>query len=315
MSLTRSEHALCLPVPEKATKQYNYCFLPAAPKGEEAVQLVPGEGVIFTLNHGPLKSCTISSPELKAIASDPTDMLFQALNAILQRTGAKLVTPSEADFACANPESHRKNEKAYHVKAHRGSKDGYLFFLSNGIFFGFKKPLAFFPFHQIESVSYTAVLQRTFNLVVTATLDPSAGPQEIEFSMLDQADFGGIDGYIKKHQLQDASMAEARKAKQFKVNGKQAPEGDGVGELEKAEQEAVDEEDEMEEDYDPEEDGDSDGSGSSGDEDEYEDGEGGDLVEEELGSEAEDVEVSDDEEDAGKTKPHHGPDVDDEDQL
>ena len=129
--------------------------------------------------------------------------------------------------------------------------------------------------------------------------------------MIDQAQFAGIDAYIKTHELQDASMAEARKAKRHTINGKRgadpdkAENGDKPGELQKAEQqmqEEEDEEDELEEDYDPGSEGESEGSGtSSEEEDDYADGEEVDanLVEQELGSEAEDVE----------------PDPEDEDQL
>lgn len=180
---------------------------------------------------------------------------------------------------------------------------GFLFFLENGIFFGFKKPLAFYSFNDIDSVSYTAVLQRTFNLVIVARGKDDAESQEIEFSMLDQADFAGIDAYIKKHQLQDSSMAEARRAKQFKVNGAkgtttESEADNGQSELQKAEQELEDEEDELEEDYDPGSDGESEGSGSSDEEDDYKypaNKKGKDLVKDELGSEAEDVEITDEE--------------------
>lgn len=305
-------HALRVPVPEKAQKQYNFCLLPASDSGAAT------EAVIWTVNHGPLKSCHIHDPEL---VKGTDDVLEQALDFVMQQTGGKLIMPSDDQFASSLRESHRKADVAYHVKAFRGSKEGtftllycalinsltspgYLFFLSTGIFFGFKKPLLFFPFSDIESVSYTSVLQRTFNMNVLVRLGPEEAPSEIEFSMLDQADFAGIDGYVKKHQLQDASLAEARRAKKVgKVNGgknasTETEDDDGRTELEKAEQELEDEEDEMEEDYDPDEDGDEDGSESdSEDEDaDYSRGKGTDLVAAELGSEAEDVSQSEDEE-------------------
>jgi hypothetical protein len=158
-------------------------------------------------------------------------------------------------------------------------------------------------------VSYTSVLQRTFNLNILAR--PSGGTdedtQELEFSMIDQADFDGIDTYIKRHGLQDASLAEARRAKKYNVNGGNKTEDgaavEGVveeeSELQKAQQELEDLEDEDEEDYDPGSDDGSDGSGSSSEEDSDEDefhedadqvSDGDEnLVEQELGSEAEDV--------------------------
>lgn len=125
--------------------------------------------------------------------------------------------------------------------------------------------------------------------------------------MIDQADFAGIDAYVKRHGLQDASLAEARRAKKYNVNGAKGEEGaaeeegaeGGESELQKAERELEDQEDEEEEDYDPGSDGESEGSGSSSEEEDG-DGEGGgdddddddeeeDLVKDELGSEAEDV--------------------------
>jgi hypothetical protein len=182
---------------------------------------------------------------------------------------------------------------------------GYLFLLSTGILFAFKKPLLFFSFDTIDSVSYTSVLQRTFNLNVMAR--PNGGSeednQEFEFSMIDQADFSGIDTYIKRHGLQDASLADARRAKVYNVNKATGEDqttaeaaGEDESELQKAQRELEDQEDEEEEDYDPGSE-DSEGSGSSSDEDddEEEDGAGQesdedmDLVKDELGSEAEDV--------------------------
>jgi hypothetical protein len=124
--------------------------------------------------------------------------------------------------------------------------------------------------------------------------------------MIDQADYGGIDAYIKKHSLQDASLAEKRKAKKLNIN---APKGgeDGTNaagggddgeeeesELQRAQRELEDIEDEEEEDYDPGSDGESEGSGASSEEEDedYATTTGhGNLVQEELGSEAEEVEM------------------------
>jgi hypothetical protein len=89
--------------------------------------------------------------------------------------------------------------------------------------------------------------------------------EEIEFSMLDQADFAGIDDYIKRHGLNDASLAAGRRAKRYGVNDpKVKDEANGAGEngavaaededmedgeteLQKAERLLQDEEDEEEE--------------------------------------------------------------------
>ena len=123
--------------------------------------------------------------------------------------------------------------------------------------------------------------------------------------MIDQADFSGIDTYVKRHNLQDASMAEQRRAQKYNVNGttsstkddNEKGEGAEEGELQKAQREAQDMEDEDEdeeedENFDPGSEGESEGSGS-GSEEEDDDGGNvdadGNLIEMELGSEAEDV--------------------------
>lgn len=177
---------------------------------------------------------------------------------------------------------------------------GYLFFLPNGIVFGFRKPVAFFAFSAIDSISYTSVLQRTFNLVISARETPEAEPKDIEFSMIDQVDFAGIDEYIKRHELNDASMAADRRAKAYNVNKDKKAEStgdavdgaegdDGQTELQKAEQALQDQEDDEEEDYDPSG-GESEGEGEDSDEDEEEYGDAGDEEGAEEFEHEEDVE-------------------------
>ncbi|RMZ04224.1 hypothetical protein D0860_06465 [Hortaea werneckii] len=290
------EHAFCLPVPEKQQRQCNFVLLPEP--GAVSPSGAPCEQVLFTLNEIAPQE-TISAEQKTEEGDTLVSIAERDLSDMLAKYGKKIARPTEKEFASAIPQSHRKGEKAWHVKAHRGTKEetdetGYLWFLSTGILFGFKKPIAFFPFTSIDSISYTSVLQRTFNLVIAARDDPSppqtdeaAEPpeaQEIEFSMLDQQDFAGIDEYVKRHGLNDASMAAQRRAKMYNVNkekkgdGEEGAEGNGTGEgkeeeeseLQKAEQQLQDDEDEEEEDY-VASGGESEGEGESSDEE----GEGG----------------------------------------
>ncbi|KAL4779100.1 histone chaperone rtt106 [Aspergillus varians] len=301
--LDRIQHILCLPVPEKNQRQFNFCIIPRyadginpPPEGEPAP-----EAMVWTVNDGPAKSAFSGQGQQIGNGDGETaeNLVRRMLNDNLSHV--RVVRPDAQEFASAIPEAHRKGETAYHVKAFRGSKEGYLFLLSTGIFFGFKKPLLFFAFDNVDSISYTSVLQRTFNLNVVARANGSDETQEFEFSMIDQADFSGIDTYIKTHGLQDASLAEARRAKRYNINNAKTEENteteaqDGEeSELQKAQRELEDQEDEEEEDYDPGSGDDSGGSGSSSEEDDdddedEEDAEDENLVKDELGSEAEDV--------------------------
>ncbi|WPG98265.1 Hypothetical protein R9X50_00105300 [Acrodontium crateriforme] len=285
----QADEVFCLPVPEKQQRQWSFCVFPKS--GATTVDGTNLEHIVFTLNE--TAPVGVTAEGFTATEDDTyINVTENAMNKMLATYGKRVVRPTDVEFASSIPQAHRKGEKAYHVKAHRGSKEGYLFFVTNGVVFGFKKPLVFFPFASIESISYTSVLQRTFNLVITTREKDGDELNEVEFSMLDQADFAGIDKYVERHGLNDASMAANRRAKAYNVNkekpkkdvtnGGAAPgevEDDERTELEKAEQQLQDEEDEEEEDYEASG-GESDGEGEDTDEEEeYEEG-GDDEVEE-----------------------------------
>ncbi|TKA82303.1 hypothetical protein B0A55_01450 [Friedmanniomyces simplex] len=286
------DQVFCLPVPEKQQRQWNFVLFPKP--GAITGNGTPCEQMVFTMGEVAATGATSAG---QGITEQDTFITVteRELNSLLQPQGKHVAIPDAAEFVSSIPQPHRKGEKAYHVKAHRGSKDGYLFLLPTGILSGFRKPLAFFPFAAIDAISYTAVLQRTFNLVISARENTSAiagaaveeediETKDVEFSMIDQADFAGIDGYIKRHGLNDASMAAERRAKAYNINkikGQGVGEGasgggsgganggaegegedgdDGLTELQRAERQVQDAEDEEEEDY-VESGGESDGEG------------------------------------------------------
>ncbi|KAK6605055.1 Histone chaperone [Botrytis cinerea] len=279
------EYIFCLP---------NSIISPSKPSA--TAQPVP-EPLVFTITDGAPKSGTITG----------TDNPFNwAITTRLKAVGNTLkITESDPKlFASAIKQSHRPSEKAVHVKAFRGSKDGYLFFLPTGILWGYKKPLLFLPHNRIAALSFTNVLQRTFNLSLDIDMSVSGGEdttEEMEFQMIDQEDFAGINEYVQRYGLQDKSMAEQRKAKRLNVNVMKDEEGNVVGnaeagELERAAQEAeqaaMDEEDEDEEDYDPGSEGESEGSGTSdSEEDDDENGEGGGAGDDEDDEDGEEEEL------------------------
>jgi hypothetical protein len=76
------------------------------------------------VNDGPTKTFSAPDPILAGLEHGSESVLEQALAYALDRLQVKITRPDEAEFASAVPESHRKSEKAYHVKAFRGSKDG-----------------------------------------------------------------------------------------------------------------------------------------------------------------------------------------------
>lgn len=272
---------------------------------------------MFTIPATAPKAGTIGGSEASkaAAVSDTYHTLFHwIIGSRLKAVGnpVKIVSADPNKFRSMIRQAHRPNERAVHIGGYRGSKDGFLFFLETGILWGFKKPLIFIPLNRIQSTSYTNILQVTFNIVVEVMLDGDA-TEEFEFSMIDQQDYGGIDAYIKENRLQDRSMAEQRKGKlqlaenRAKKGAEEATDaaegqaGDGMTELERAqqevEQELQDDEDEDEEDYDPGSEGDSEGSGSSSDEDDDDDD---DDEDDDAEGDEQDGEEGYDEEDAGE---------------
>ncbi|RGP65699.1 hypothetical protein FLONG3_9092 [Fusarium longipes] len=302
------EYVFYLPVPEKNQIQHNYVLFPRGTCLPSKTNPPTEEPLVFTVPATAPKQGTIGGPDAASAAavSDNYKSLFHwALNRHLKPIGIDITASNPNKFQSMVRQPHRPSEKAVHVKAFRGSKDGYLFFLENGILWGFKKPLMFIPLNRIAATSYTNILQRTFNIAVEVFAGEGDATEEIEFSMIDQEDYGGIDDYIKNHRLQDRSMAEQRKAKLElaenrgpKKNGEEGDEaaagGGDISELAKAqldaEQALQDEEDEDEEDYDPGSDADSDGSGESDDDDSDDDDEDDEDDEEGEEGEEEDAE-------------------------
>lgn len=269
---TRPEHAFLLPAPEKAQRAQNFVVILNRKEKDE-------DQYMWTVPETVPKGMDL--PEGETLVT----VMRRTIDAQLKPHGKTVTLPEDDEFASAVVQSHRKGEAAYHVKAFVGSKDGwynaearahahdstnsrpgFLFFLSTGILWGFRKPLSFYPFSAIESISYTSVLQRTFNLVIATNPSTAGEPgNSVEFSMIDQLDFAGIDAYVKNHGLNDASMAQERMAKRYNVNALkkgdtngeangEAADGvgdDGLTELQRAEQQIQDAEDEEEEDYDP----------------------------------------------------------------
>lgn len=121
-----SEHVLCLPVPEKTQRQFNFCIIPRngdginpPPAGESAP-----EAMVWTVADGPPKTAYSGSGQ--QIVSQDGETAEKLVRRILNDnlTHTQVVRPDEREFVSAVPEAHRKGEKAHHVKAFRGSKEG-----------------------------------------------------------------------------------------------------------------------------------------------------------------------------------------------
>lgn len=117
------EYITCLPVPDKAARQWNFCVFP---EGSEGIGDGTGDAIVFTVPDGAPKTATGDGMGTGHDTTSYRSLLVDAFNALLKTTKSQpsVQEPIEATFYSALPQSHRKGEKAFHVKAHRGSKEG-----------------------------------------------------------------------------------------------------------------------------------------------------------------------------------------------
>lgn len=80
--------------------------------------------MVWTVPDGPPKAAYSGSGQ--PIASQDGETADKLIQRILNDnlTHTQVVRPDPREFVSAVPEAHRKGEKAYHVKAFRGSKEG-----------------------------------------------------------------------------------------------------------------------------------------------------------------------------------------------
>jgi len=121
LSADHIDQAFCLPVPEKQLRQWNFVLFPKP--GALDSSGMPCEQVVFSMNEvPPAGACSSTQPEVETDTF--VTVTERELNRMLHFQGKRVVIPSAAEFSSSVPQSHRKGEKAYHVKAHRGSKEG-----------------------------------------------------------------------------------------------------------------------------------------------------------------------------------------------
>jgi hypothetical protein len=140
----------------------------------------------------------------------------------------EITQPSKSTFTSSGvSDTTGKLANKAHVNAYLKAKDGSLYFLPKGILFGFKKPALFFPVTSLSSIVITGVTQRTFDLTLilkegnptvlgggVSGFKPTreGNHDTVQFSMISQSEYTGIDSYIKQANIHDHSMAEERKA-------------------------------------------------------------------------------------------------------
>lgn len=106
------DYCICLPVPEKAQPQYSFCVLPTS--GDDQL--------LFSVPGTKIRPEAVHSDQPVDEEQSYKDVVISMLSKRMKKT--KVIQPNEKDFSSTIAQAHRKGEKAVHVKAFRGSKDG-----------------------------------------------------------------------------------------------------------------------------------------------------------------------------------------------
>lgn len=108
--------------------------------------------------------------------------------------------PSHAVF-CPSKVRKQSGTSIHHVVAYSKAKDGFLYFLPLGLLYGFKKPVLYFPHTCIRGIDVHSITSRTFDISICYVEGESEEKHAVEFSMIDNTEFDGIESYIKEFQL------------------------------------------------------------------------------------------------------------------
>ncbi|KAI8811121.1 hypothetical protein BJ742DRAFT_798285 [Cladochytrium replicatum] len=141
--------------------------------------------------------------------SSLASLLIQILrNAALVEPDPKLFTP------VLQRKLSSEKQQQFGVYAFCGTKDGHIYLLPNGIFFGFKKPVMFFRSEDIISVEISKP-RKTFNITINYHPPASGNADEavvkrrktdeghcaVEFMIMDEAEHEGVAKYLIMQQF------------------------------------------------------------------------------------------------------------------
>ncbi|KAI8148021.1 hypothetical protein BJV82DRAFT_594300 [Fennellomyces sp. T-0311] len=153
------------------------------------------------------------------------------LTQLLMDQGVRVTQPSKTYFTStlvSATTGKRSEEDRFYANGYLKAKEGCLYFLPEGVLYGFKKPVSFYPLSCLASTFYSGITQHTFNLSLvlhkghrplgSAFINIKEDEETtVEFSMIEQSEYGGIDGYIKKVGVNDKSMSEENMAPETKA--------------------------------------------------------------------------------------------------
>ncbi|KAJ3182451.1 hypothetical protein HDU87_008615 [Geranomyces variabilis] len=171
-------HAFCLPTPDKVKKHFSICLLL---KGDADTVLFGFEDAAHMLVAEPDRSLRPRGESGKSVMLD-----------ILSHLPCKIVEPDVRDFSFA---SNSFGTPVQYFPCHYKNKEGFMYLLPHGFFYGMKKPILFLPFAEIAAANLVQAV-RTFTLRLASPQEDST-PFEFEHITADY--MAKIMSYMQKH--------------------------------------------------------------------------------------------------------------------
>ncbi|CAO3632292.1 unnamed protein product [Cunninghamella echinulata] len=263
---------ICVPTPDKPQGSFTFSIFPSSNINteEEPSSLVLDTIVFNILDKGALnikqhekeEVNTYTSPQEKKQAI--IDLFLLHLFKNNKNNQQNVITPSRQIYTCSgvSPTTGKPELDRTFVNTYLRNKEGVLYFLPNGILYGFKKPTLFIPTSFISATMITNITKRTFDLSIqlfpsklplgngdsqSSFYTPFLQQQQdrkkdddennnnkkeesasliLPFSMIEQTEYAGIEAYIQKVGIKDQSMTEATKAPESLKSSKDQYEND-----------------------------------------------------------------------------------------
>ncbi|KAG2217164.1 hypothetical protein INT45_003055 [Circinella minor] len=229
--LNALEHVCCVPSPVP-TKGHTFTLF---------FKQQPMDPIVFTIQQkGDIQIIQQQQQPPLILTHEKEKQMIQIVS---EQTHHEIQLPSKSIYlstVLSTTTGKRPDEDRFYANVYLKNKEACLYFLPKGILFGFKKPVYYFPLTILSSTYYSGITQHTFNLTLVlkknqlplgSLLNVSKDEQEngstLEFSMIEQSEFGGIDQYIKKMNINDKSMSEENMAPEIKAKKQQKEEEDG----------------------------------------------------------------------------------------
>ena len=185
MLYTDIERILCLPSPNKGKAHFTWVIIPKD-DGEDCS--LPQSTVVFGFDD---KAKFSIETELEldegAYQGGNNDLVFAAISGATADF-VEISTPDSSVFASSDTTGYNQKSVAY-INCYDRAKEGFMYFFDFGLFFGFKKPLMFYPSEDIERLEITSVTGRFFNLHII--LNGMGKGDFMEYSMFAAAELKG----------------------------------------------------------------------------------------------------------------------------